>query len=230
MKSIAFALTVCMAASVAAADVTVFENDKAGWDLAVGANPVTTIRFDDITVPEGTYTAIASDRYVGLPQGPTLTAGGESNAGLFIDNGTVLPDFTPVSGDNVFMPRPWPNVWGYLTVDFATPVRAVGAYFIDVEAGYGTTGIDIGGDATFEAAFSGNQGHASKKFLGIVSDTPFSSVMIRMNWPNSPPPANGIAIDDLQYSPVPVPGAVLLGAMGLGMVAWMKRRKDKAEA
>jgi hypothetical protein len=29
-------------------------------------------------------------------------------------------------------------------------------------------------------------------------------------------------------SPVPVPGAMLLGAMGLGMVGWMKRRKQEA--
>ncbi len=33
-----------------------------------------------------------------------------------------------------------------------------------------------------------------------------------------------------RITPVPVPGTVLLGAMGLGMVGWMKRRKDKAEA
>jgi len=31
-----------------------------------------------------------------------------------------------------------------------------------------------------------------------------------------------------QGAPVPVPGAVLLGAMGLGMVGWMKRRKTEA--
>ena len=31
-----------------------------------------------------------------------------------------------------------------------------------------------------------------------------------------------------EATPVPVPGAMLLGAMGLGMVGWMKRRKTQA--
>ena len=34
--------------------------------------------------------------------------------------------------------------------------------------------------------------------------------------------------DTLGVQTVPVPGAVLLGAMGLGMVGWMKRRKKEA--
>ena len=36
-----------------------------------------------------------------------------------------------------------------------------------------------------------------------------------IEWPTSP-------------TPVTIPGAVLLGAMGLGMVGWMKRRKKEA--
>jgi len=35
-------------------------------------------------------------------------------------------------------------------------------------------------------------------------------------------------LTSVQAAPVPVPGAFVLGAMGLGMVGWMKRRKQKA--
>ena len=37
--------------------------------------------------------------------------------------------------------------------------------------------------------------------------------------------ANRFAIDNLTINPVPAPGAVLLGSLGLGLVNWLRRRR-----
>ena len=94
---------------------------------------------------------------------------------------------------------------------------ALGAWFLDVEFDYDSTGIEVGGTLY---AFSSTQGDNSQSFLGIVSTSPFTSANIHMS---SDPGGNGVGIDDVMYA-VPVPGAVLLGMLGLS-VAGVKLRK-----
>ena len=80
-------------------------------------------------------------------------------------------------------------------------------------------GTRTGSHAT--AGYSGQT--ASDRFYGAVDLDGISKIHIKSGG------GGGIEVDHLQYGMVPVPGAVLLGVVGLGMVAWMKRRRDKVE-
>jgi hypothetical protein len=212
---------VALSSATAQAVVTVFENNKAGWDAAV-TTPVVTINWDDVALDNGTSTTILGTRYSGLPGSPILSV--DAGSGLYvIDPGPnwFEEDFIPVSGENVFAPDNYPtSPEGTLTISFGTPVYALGAWFLDVETDYAGTGIEVAGTLYH---FSANQGDNSQSFMGIVSSSSFTTAKIKMA---TGPSTNGVGIDDVTYAVVPVPGAILLGGIGVGLVGWLKRRRS----
>ena len=75
-----------------------------------------------------------------------------------------------------------------------------------------------------EVSFTRNQGQASFSFLGLVSDSPFTSVDIHFATRRG---SDGVLIDDLQYAVVPVPAAVWLFGSGLlGLIGISRRKKE----
>jgi hypothetical protein len=209
----------------------VYENDESGWEAAT-SGLITTIDFESIDVGTGFQTTIGGGEFSGLPGGPTLTglpigsvdtqlAVGIPSAGFFI------ADFVPVSGSQVFSPQltnsPDGSPTGIVRVDFVDPVLSFGAWFLDVEQDYASTGFDVGGHSI---RFSENQGDNSQSFLGFIADAPVYSLEIHLN---STSGGNGIGLDDIKYSttsePVPEPTTMLLLGTGLAGILGMGRKK-----
>lgn len=204
------------------AAVVSFENDQAGWQAAAGSpGSVTLIDFESIT--GSTTVPIAGDEFSSFAGQPTFAVAPQSEfAELFVGSPTSqIP--TPPSGDNMFHPTCDLSCEGIVTLTFGTPVTSVGAIFVDVEGDFATTGFSLTPGASVpEVSFSRNQGGGSFSFLGLVSDSPFTSVDIHFA---TRPGSDGVLIDDLQYAVVPVPAAVWLFGSGLLGLIGMSRRK-----
>lgn len=222
MKKLSLCLLVGLLVSMSVqANVTVFENDAAGWNAATVVKG--TINWDDVAVADSGYQVISGSHYSSLAGSPQLSI--DSSSGLYIVNpgsGLLGGDFIPVSGENVFSPDADPpaSPEGNLTITFNQTMNSIGVWFLDVEEDYANTGIKIG-DTLY--SFSGSQGDDSQSFLGIVSSTGFTTAEIYISYPDH---INGVGIDDLSYGVVPAPGAVLLASMGVSMVGWLRRRKQ----
>jgi hypothetical protein len=195
---LAIAIILCGISGTAAAGVVVYENDFAGWQAAAAPIGVTsTVDFESVVVP-GTIVTIAGNEFPGI----TLTAT-VGQLAVAVDSLHNPPNFPAVSGINVFVGH-IPGVWlGVTRIVFDMPTRAVGAWFIDVEPSYASTGFDLAGNPAPTYSFSGDQGNRSQVFFGIVSDTEFN--FVDLHTPSSG--FDAIAIDDLMFVlmlPVPV--------------------------
>ena len=118
-----------------------------------------------------------------------------------------------------------------ITAQFSTPAVGVGAWVYDntsaTAESFEMIVTEVGG-ATFTSTplESGNgTGHFVEGWLGATSPVGIASVSYRViDSVTGDPVARYFEMDHLQYSPVPVPGAILLGILGLG-AAGVKLRK-----
>ncbi|MHC4891114.1 MAG: hypothetical protein ACYTEO_16810 [Planctomycetota bacterium] len=175
--------------------------------LAIGqvANAIVTIEFDEVILP--TLTPLDGtthyDAY-GISFTDTTYYAVDSR---FPPAGSDHYGITTTTGpDNI------------LTVVFATPAASLTADWLTIignsiyATAYDSRGGVLGSDSA--TGLSGTS-HGTFTFSGIGS-------IAKISFHNG---TGMIGIGKLSFTPIPAPGAILLGSIGVGLVGWLRRRR-----
>jgi len=162
-----------------------------------------------ITFSEYPLDTVISNQYA--PQGVIFSAA-TYNLPKTSLNGAMpsAPVLRPDGGPSMFAGDFW--------MQFTIPVLDV-----DFDSGYwdsvGTAVIDVYDPSAVLLTSLTNAGTGVEHFgisgLGQIGKIYFNSVA----------DAAGGDIDNLGFTPIPAPGAILLGSIGVGLVGWLKRRR-----
>jgi len=164
--------------------------------------------------------------------GVTLSAHGDAGV---LTNSDVLAIASPYAstGSNVFGDNEagnmdsWGNgAWDYLRADFSAGALWVSLDFITNDAGgdsnaeliaYNSSGVEI--DRAGPYAVAGPAGN-----FQTLTVTGSNIAYILAYWDDISRSENG-ALDNLKFEPIPAPGAILLGCIGVGCVNGLRRRR-----
>jgi hypothetical protein len=132
------------------------------------------------------------------------------------DDATLNPEISVTTGSGYVSGGMWYDYLdgGSTTFSFSTPLLAFGGDWSTDWYGVGSgIGIAIDGPTDVDNLYNFNG------FFGFVSDTPFSNVYIGTS------SVEHYTLDNMVYSVIPAPGAILLGSIGVGLVGWLRRRR-----
>ena len=174
---------------------TVFENDFQGWADTVDGM-ISTIDFESVSA--SLPVEIVGDEFNSQPAGPVFSA--EDGTAIFIGNPSseTNQELTPVSGLNMLFPTCDPSCEGVIRVDFENPVTAFGAFFIDVEDDFISTGFSLSSSDESDISFTSSLGQNIQGFLGFIATTAFNTVFIHFA---TGPNIDGVVLDDISYVP-----------------------------
>jgi hypothetical protein len=169
----------------------------------------------------------------------TLSAigGGWSGGGpgvLAIDPTGWPLDFEPSTGDLAFGTDDGQNphlFWGknklHFRADFAVLATEVSLDFI----GNGQMSTDVGelwaydsGGVVVDFASTGELSKNEVETL-TVSDAGGIAYILAFGKQEGYDYWDSLGLDHMQWEPIPAPGAILLGSIGIGLVGWLRRRR-----
>ena len=125
-----------------------------------------------------------------------------------------------VSGNYVLW---FSNGGGTLTFDFASELTAFGVCLSDA-ADKGGAVISYSTNAGEAGVLTTQLPDASQVFFGLTTDSPFTQVTL-----HNTASGDGAGVDNVHYGTnvVPVPGAIILGGLGMGAAAGFLRRERR---
>ena len=177
----------------------------------------TVIDFEGQT--QGTYTSLAiggvtftaNDNHLRIDDTYEAQYG---QVGQYLDNGTY--------GDNGF---------SSLTITFSTPTSAFGFQWDMAEppdAIWNLRAYDSSDTLLDTYLLPNTNGSATGAFVGLSANNIAYATLINSSTaslPGSGTAYDWISIDNFTYQPIPAPGAILLGSIGVGLVGWLRRRR-----